>query len=156
MNAILPEHDFPSAKNHGYRNTACAPSPDRMDQAELNVHFGIATATMLCHGASVRAGWYQDPATGEPIERNEGEMIALMHSKLSEALEAIRKGLMDDKLPHRPGVEVELADALIRIFDYAGLKDMDLAGAFIEKMRFNRSRPDHKPEARAAAGGKKF
>ncbi|MGI9505240.1 MAG: hypothetical protein ACR2RE_19545, partial [Geminicoccaceae bacterium] len=52
------------------------------------------------HETANNAGWYRDPQTGEPIERNFGEVVALMHSELSEALEADRKGLMDDKLPH--------------------------------------------------------
>jgi NTP pyrophosphatase (non-canonical NTP hydrolase) len=82
--------------------------------------------------------------------------IALVHSELSEALEADRKALMDDKLPHRPGREVELADALIRIFDLAGAYKMDLAGALQEKLEYNRNRADHKPEARAATNGKKY
>jgi NTP pyrophosphatase (non-canonical NTP hydrolase) len=52
--------------------------------------------------------------------------------------------------------EVELADAVIRIFDLAGAYRMDLAGAIAEKMAFNASRADHKIENRAAEGGKKF
>lgn len=100
--------------------------------------------------------WWKDPATGERIERNKGEMIALMHSELSECLEGIRKDLMDDKLPHRKMEEVELADVLIRIFDYAGGYGLDLEGALEEKMAFNLKRADHKLENRASENGKKF
>lgn len=117
---------------------------------------GIATAQQLCYGLAHRAGWWTDIATGQPKERNDGELIALMHSELSEALEGLRKGLQDDKLPHRPMVEVELADTIIRIFDYAGARGLDLAGAFVEKLAFNQQRADHKPENRAKAGGKNF
>jgi NTP pyrophosphatase (non-canonical NTP hydrolase) len=63
---------------------------------------------------------------------------------------------MDDKLPHRPAIEVELADALIRICDLAGALNVDLPGAVVEKMAYNRDRPDHKAENRAAAGGKAY
>jgi NTP pyrophosphatase (non-canonical NTP hydrolase) len=88
--------------------------------------------------------------------RNEPEMLCLIHSEISEALEGIRKDLKDDHLPERPMVEVELADAVIRIFDYAGYKNMDLAGAVLDKMEYNRKRADHKIENRAKEGGKKF
>lgn len=70
-----------------------------------------------------------------------GQKIALVHSELSEALEADRKNLQDDKLPDREGREVELADAMIRIFDLAGRYDMDLGGALVAKITFNASRP---------------
>lgn len=63
---------------------------------------------------------------------------------------------MDDKLPHRRMAEVELADALIRIFDYAGAHGYDLDGAVIEKRSFNKTRADHKAAARLADGGKKW
>lgn len=79
-----------------------------------------------------------------------------MHSELSEAMEGERKDLMDDKLPHRKMAEVELADCLIRIFDYAAAFGYDLEGAYQEKRVFNAQREDHKHEARAQAGGKKW
>lgn len=69
------------------------------------------------------------------------QRIALIHSELSEALEADRKNLNDDKLTHRKGLEVELADALIRILDMAGGLEMDLGGAIEEKLAYNKTRP---------------
>lgn len=69
------------------------------------------------------------------------QMLCLIHSEISEALEADRKDLMDDKLPHRKGLEVELADALIRILDMAGGLGMDLGGAVEEKLAYNTTRP---------------
>ena len=117
---------------------------------------GIETAQALCYGLAHRAGWWTDLATGGPKDRNDGEMLMLMVSELAEAMEGLRKNLQDDKLPHRPMVEVELADTLIRIFDYAGARGLDLAGAVVEKLAFNQQRADHKPENRAGENGKKF
>jgi len=72
---------------------------------------------------------------------NKAEKIALMHSELSEALEAIRKPCQDDKCPAYTGEEVELADAVIRILDYAHHFGLDLEGAISAKAAFNKTRP---------------
>lgn len=117
---------------------------------------GLRAAQSLASTTARNAGWYNDPETGALVKRNFGEVIALMHSELSEALEADRKGLMDDKLPHRDGREVEFADCIIRILDTADALGFDIAGAMIEKNRFNQHRADHKLEARTKDGGKKY
>lgn len=83
-------------------------------------------------------------------------MLMLIVSEIAEAMEGERKGLQDDHLPHRLMAEVELADALIRIFDYAGMQGYDLGGAFAEKLEYNKTRADHKREVRAMKGGKSF
>lgn len=64
--------------------------------------------------------WWHDLETGQPLARNKGELIALIHSEISEMSAGRREGLMDDKLPHRLMEEVECVDALIRALDYAG------------------------------------
>lgn len=90
------------------------------------------------------------------LVRNKGEMLALMHSELSECLEGIRKGKADDHLPHRTSEEVELADLLLRVFDYVGAYKIDIDGAILEKRAYNRVRADHTHEARRNVHGKKF
>ena len=132
------------------------PRPDRMSAYEQAAYMGMCAAQNLAHSTATDAGWYKDPATGEPVERNFGEVVALIHSELSEALEADRKGLMDDKLPHRDGREVEFADCIIRILDTAAALGLDVAGAFIEKNRYNRQRADHKLANRASENGKRY
>ena len=105
---------------------------------------------------AANAKWWHDIKTGERLNRNKGEMQMLIVSEIAEAMEGTRKGLMDDHLPHRSMEEVEMADALIRIFDYCEGHGLDIEGAYREKMKYNADRADHKPENRMLAGGKKF
>lgn len=140
-------------------------------QQEAGAESDVAAAGMLlqraCHDASMSAGWWQDVKTGVDYRAEVragtrlgkalvAEKLALVHSEVSESLEGHRKGMMDSHLSSRPAIEVELADAVIRIADLAGALNLDLGGAITEKMSFNAQRPDHKPENRAAAGGKAY
>lgn len=124
---------------------------------QLNFHaIAIQELVNECHIRSVKAGWFTSLETGERLDRNIPEMLCLIHSEISEALEGHRKNLMDDKLQHRKSIEVELADALIRIADLAGYLSLDLGGAVVEKLVYNESRADHKLANRIQDGGKKF
>ena len=105
-----------------------------------------------CHSAA--ANWWK-PGDVED-KKTFAVKLCLIHSEVSEAMEGDRKGLMDDHLPHREMREVELADAIIRIFDLAGAYSMDLGGAIAEKLSDNAHRADHKLENRALEGGKTY
>lgn len=113
-----------------------------------------------CHKANEK--WWFDMETGQDVRTWPeaqwkawvGAKLMLVVSEVAEAMEGWRKGVQDDHLPHRPMIEVELADAVIRIGDLAGGLNLDLGGAIAEKMAYNAQRADHKIENRMAAGGK--
>ena len=101
--------------------------------------------TKIVNKMAVDHGFWSFP---EGHERNKGEALALIHSELSEALEAVREETygkfrsMDKHLPHLESVTVELADAVIRIMDFAeGFGYKDLPVVIMEKIRYNSNRP---------------
>ena len=95
------------------------------------------------HRVGVAKGWWEE-------SRNDGELIALIHSELSEALEALRHGdPPDDKVPEFRGAETEMADAIIRIMDMGVARGWRIAEALVAKMAFNETRPHRH-------GGKRF
>jgi len=106
----------------------------------------INVLVQKAHQAAVDKGWYEEP-------RAFGEVIALMHSELSEALEEYRNGRDIREIYFENGkpcgVPIELADAVIRIADTCGHFGIDLEAAIQLKMRYNATRP-HKH------GGKKI
>jgi len=118
----------------------------------------INNSVHQCHFEQRQNGWWPNLTTADsrPSLAEIGWKLTLIHSEVSEAAEGFRKDIPDDKLPHRKMSEVELADAVIRIFDLAGACGFDLGAAVEEKLAFNAKRADHKPENRALPGGKKF
>ncbi len=101
-------------------------------------------------------GWHE----GEPISF--GEFISLCHTELSEAFEIYRergvcgityvklsetlehttRGEVDMELPISgpEGIPIELADVIMRIFDYCETKGINLQKALEAKMEYNKTR----------------
>ena len=105
-------------------------------ELELSEFFGSV------HETAQEKGWHDEP-------RETGTWLALMHSELSEALEADRKDLVSEHIPEFSGLEEELADVIIRIGDFSTLMGLRVVEAMIAKAEFNKGR-EHKH------GGKKY
>jgi len=93
------------------------------------------------HERAVRKGFYDPPPSIE-------QRLCLIHSEVSEALEAFRDGDMETSAISAPGATPkpcgfpsELADIVIRVCDLAGHLNIDLAAEIRAKSDYNESRP---------------
>lgn len=100
------------------------------------------------HTWAIGKGFWKDedkppcPTCGRDFKRNRGEILALIHSEISEALEGLRhNNPPDEHVPQHNSFAVELADALIRILDTAEAEGIDLETVVVDKHAFNEGRP---------------
>lgn len=138
------------------------------DEIDKYVATHIMQMIDACHGAAKTSGWWTNLATGEDTTAKQAatpykelrfsvpEKLMLIVSEVSEGMEGFRKNLQDDKLPQYKMLDVELADAYIRIMDLAGALKIPLGEIIAAKLAFNAVRPDHQIANRLGENGKKF
>lgn len=93
------------------------------------------------HQNNIDAGWWDDS------NRDLNEVLMLIVTEIAEATEGVRKGLMDDHLPHRKMEEVELADTLIRLLDLAGYQGWEYRSRPTTSHAWDDFRYDGAPDA---------
>lgn len=100
---------------------------------------GINEVAKEIHENAVAHGWWDE-------ERGFPEVLALIHSEVSEALEEYRNGhgateiyFSDSGKPE--GIPTELADVIIRVLDYCGYAGINIDAAISQKHEYNKSRP---------------
>lgn len=115
----------------------------------------LTTTAYLCHMVAVSRGWWHEKDGVTFKKRNIGEMIALIHSEVSEGFEGLRQDKVSDHLPFYSMFAEEMADVFIRLGDLCFAMQTPLQDAVFEKLEYNLIRKDHSIEAREAPGGKK-
>lgn len=128
--------------------------PDNKSRRSLSE--SLSKLSSICHEASLAAGWYDElHKLGAVCDNGSfldnifvASRLCLIHSELSEALEGRRRDLMDDHLPQYSMIDVELADAIIKIMDLTGYLGTDIGDIVMAKLEYNRHRVDHKAKTR--------
>jgi NTP pyrophosphatase (non-canonical NTP hydrolase) len=108
-----------------------------MDNTKLVTDYGLDALAAVLHETAIEKGFWEGPRNYDQI----GNKLALVHSEVTEVLEAIRKNKGSQE------VVEEMADVLIRLLDlYAAMRNAtfiehSLDEALFVKMEKNTLRP---------------
>lgn len=110
------------------------------DAEEVETDDSIRALQRAIHVEATEKGWWDDPAGVDKTLI----CLALIHSEVSEGLEAIREDLPDVGINAEGepvGLAFELADVVMRTLDLAEARGIDLVEAIKKKRAYNRTRP---------------
>lgn len=125
------DEEFNEARSQPFRPI---PKDELRRYQSLEFVRGFNRLAYAVHETAKTKGWWDK-------DRNDGELIALMHSELSEALEGLRhNNPPDSHIPRHRSVEAELADVIIRIMDFAHARGHNVAEALVDKIEYNITR----------------
>lgn len=132
------------------------------DAAAINKKSGFTVEDALCNHLETFLFGCDMHKEFEPLfasfrSARVGLKLMLAVGELGETLEAVRKSIgPDSHIPEYTAEEAEVADAIIRLMNYATDRKLRLAEAIFAKNEFNRNRADHSADARASEHGKRF
>lgn len=152
------QHDISIVRVYGYSDTMAdanlVTKSDRpllweREEKASSYQLKINDFAKSVHKNAVAHGWWDE-------ERSIGDVIALCHSELSEALEKFRNGRPmvyyhddDNKISTDlstydgskvEGIATELIDCVIRILDFCGKNNIDVEWVLSKKHEFNKTR----------------
>ncbi len=104
---------------------------------ERNMEGVINSLAYECHQNAVLHGFYDPPPTIE-------QRLLLQVSEIVEQFEGIRNNINtkpDEHCPEFCNEEIEMADLIIRILDYAAYRNLRIGEAILAKHSYNKTRP---------------
>jgi len=136
---IWESHNGPIPEGYHIHHRDGNPLNNRLENLQLAkkshiLQGQISKLAKKCFEIADEHGFWDRDSNGQPT-RNIGEGLMLISSELGEAMEAYRESDLE-------GLEEELADAIIRIFDLSWGMKLNIEKRIMDKIEYNKTRPD--------------